>query len=187
VKAEILVAYSLRHESSREIGSAIADILRGAALPIQFEPVTAVGDLRGFRAAVLGCTIYDGAWFPGAEEFLEAHARELSGMPVWLFASGWTEVPPGGTGAEVPDALVHAVDRIGPRDVALFAGSLQPLHIGASIRGMSRLPRIRFDDHRDWTAIERWARSIRDELRRLASEDAGVPVRIAELREPPGE
>jgi menaquinone-dependent protoporphyrinogen oxidase len=174
MKDEILVAYSMRHESSREIASAIVEVLRAAALPIEFEPVTAIGDLRGYRAAVLGCTIYDGTWFPGAEEFLETHARELSGMPVWVFASGLTEVPPVGTGSEVPDALVHAVERIAPRDIALFAGSLQPLHLGTSVRAMSHLPRLRFSDHRDWPAIERWAASIRDELRTAPPAD-GTP------------
>lgn len=164
MRDEILVAYSMRHESSREIASSIADVLGAAALPVTVEPVTAVGDLRGYRAAVLGCTIYDGAWFPGAEEFLETHTRELSGMPVWLFASGLTAVPPEDAAPGVPEALVHAVDRIAPRDVALFAGTLQPLHIGASIRVMAHLARVRFSDHRDWAAIERWARSIRDEL-----------------------
>lgn len=174
MKDKILVAYSMRHESNREIASAIVDILRAAALPIQFEPVSTIGDLRAVRAAVLGCTIFDGAWFPGAEEFLEAHARELSGMPVWLFASGLTEASPVGEGSELPEALVRAVERIAPRDVALFAGSLQPLHIGASIRVMSRLPRLRFSDHRDWAAIERWARSIRDELRLNPQVDGGA-------------
>ncbi|MBP1705687.1 MAG: flavodoxin/nitric oxide synthase [Chloroflexi bacterium] len=188
VKDEILVAYSTRHESSREIASAIVDILRAARLTVQFEPVEAVGDLRSYGAAVLGCTIYDGTWFPGAEEFLEAHARELSGMAVWLFASGWTEVPPAGPGAEVPGPLVHAVERISPRDVALFAGSHQPLHVGAGIRVMSHLPPIRFSDHRDWNAIERWGRSIRDEVQQtLAAGHEAVPVRIAEWKEPPGE
>jgi len=164
MKDEILVAYATRHESTREIASAIADVLRQARLPIQFEPVSAVGDLRGFRAAVLGCTVYSGGWFPGAEEFLEAHVRELSGMPVWLFASGLMEAPPTGSQAELPEALVHAVERIAPRDVALFAGSLQPLHVGTGLRVLSRLTRVRFSDHRDWVAIERWAASIRDEL-----------------------
>lgn len=187
MRNEVLVAYSLRHESSREIASAIADILRAARLPVQLEPVTAIGSLRGFGAAVLGCTIYDGQWFPGAEEFLETHDRQLSAMPVWLFASGLTEVPPAGEGAAVPDALVHAVERIAPRDVALFAGSRQPLHVGAGIRVMSHLSRVRFSDHRDWGAIERWARLIADELRVALAPEAGVPVRIAELKEPPGD
>jgi len=180
MKDEILVAYATTHESTREIASAIADVLREAKLPIQFEPVSAIGDLRGFRAAVLGCTVYSGVWFPGAEEFLETHARELSGMPVWLFASGLTEMPPAGPHSEVPEALVHAVERIAPRDVALFAGSLQPLHLGTGIRVLSRLTRVRFSDHRDWAAIERWAASIRDDLvgPRAAGVDETPPATI---------
>ncbi|MCU0483813.1 MAG: flavodoxin domain-containing protein, partial [Chloroflexi bacterium] len=173
---EILVAYSIRHESSREIASPIVDVLRAAELPVRFEPVTAVGDLRGVWAAVFGCTIYDGTWFPGVEAFLEKHARKLSGMPAWLFASGLTATPPAEGGADVPDALVHAVERIGFRDVALFAGPHQPLHIGESIRVLARLPVARFSDHRDWAAIERWAGSIRDELVRARPADDDGPL-----------
>ncbi len=164
MKDEILVAYSTRHESTREIASAIVEVLRAAKLPIMFEPIETVGDLRVFRAAILGCAIYGGDWLPGAAEFLELHARELAGMPVWIFASGPLEPIPQGTKADVPEAVVAAIEKIRPRDIALFAGSLQPHHLGTGLRMLARLARMHFGDHRDWSAIERWAGAIRDDL-----------------------
>jgi menaquinone-dependent protoporphyrinogen oxidase len=161
---EVLVAYATRHEATRGFASSIAGVLRDAGLAVRLEPVDAVGDLRAFRAAVIGCTVFGDAWMPGACEFLVAHERQLEAMPVWLFATGPTEPLAEGTTVEVPLDLVAVIERIGPRDVALFAGSLQPHHLGAGLRILSRLSRASFAEHRDQAALERWARHVAMEL-----------------------
>jgi len=164
VSDEVLVAYATRHESTRGIAAAIAEVLAGAGIAVRLESIDAVGDLRAFRAAVIGCTVYAGEWMPGAHTFLTAHERQLETMPVWLFASGPAEPLPDGTTVDVPAALISVIERIGPRDVALFAGSLQPHHLGAGLRVLARLARSSFTEHRDWTAVERWARHVAEEL-----------------------
>ena len=161
---EVLVAYATRHESTRGIAAAIAEVLGAAGVAVRLEALDAVGDLRAFRAAIIGCTIFAGEWMPGAHAFLVAHERQLEAMPVWLFASGPAEPLPDGATVEVPVALIGVIERIGPRDVALFAGSLQPHHIGAGLRILARLARSSFTEHRDWTAVERWARQVAEEL-----------------------
>ncbi len=161
---EVLVAYATRHESTRPIAAAIAEVLTGARIPARLETVDAVGDLRAFRAAVIGCTVFAEEWMPGAHAFLVAHARQLETMPVWLFASGPTEPLPAGVRVDVPPDLVAVIERIAPRDVALFAGALQPHHIGAGLRILAKLSRSSFTEHRDWAAVERWAERIVAEL-----------------------
>lgn len=161
---QVLVAYATRHESTRAIAAAIADVLGASGLAVRLEALDAVGDLRGFRAAIIGCTVFEGEWMPGARHFLAAHERQLNGMPVWLFASGPAEPLPAGTIVDVPAALIGVIERIGPRDVALFAGSLQPHHVGAGLRILSRLARSSFTEHRDRMAVERWARHVAAEL-----------------------
>jgi menaquinone-dependent protoporphyrinogen oxidase len=161
---EVLVGYATRHVSTRGIAVVIADILRDAGLAVRFEALDAVGDLRAFRAAVLGCTVFAGDWMPGAHAFLLAHERQLETMPVWLFATGPAEPLPTGTTVDVPPDLVTVIERIGPRDVALFAGSLQPHHLGAGLRVVARLSRATFEEHRDQAAVERWARHVAAEL-----------------------
>lgn len=162
---EVLVAYATRHESTRGMAAAIADVLSGAGLWVRLEPIDAVGDVRGYRAAVIGGSVFDGSWMPGAHEFLVAHAGQLEGMPVWLFASGPSEPLPERATVEVPADLVAVIERINPRDVALFAGSLQPHHLGAGLRVLARLARSSFAEHRDRAAVERWARQVAEELR----------------------
>ncbi len=161
---EVLVAYATRHESTRGIAVAIAEVLSAAGVAVRLEALDGVGDLRAFRAVVIGCTVFAGEWMPGAHAFLIAHERQLALMPVWLFATGPAEPLPEGTTVEVPAALIGAIERIGPRDVALFAGSLQPHHVGVGLRILARLARSSFTEHRDWTAVDRWARQIAEEL-----------------------
>jgi menaquinone-dependent protoporphyrinogen oxidase len=161
---KVLVAFTTRHESTRGIAAAVAEVLRGAGVAVRVEPVDDVGDLRAFRAAVIGCTVFGGEWMPGAHAFLAAHERQLETMPVWLFASGPEEPLSPDAIVEVPRDLVAVIERIGPRDVALFAGSLQPHHLGTGLRILSKLARSSFTEHRDRGAVERWARRIADEL-----------------------
>lgn len=161
---EVLVAYATRHESTRGIAAAIAEVLAGRGVKVRLEAVDAVGDLRAFRAAVIGCSVFGVEWMPGAHAFLATHARQLEAMPVWLFASGPSDPLPEGAAVDVPPDLVAVIERIAPRDVALFAGSLQPHHVGTGLRILSRLARSSFTEHRDWGAVERWAEQVAEEL-----------------------
>jgi menaquinone-dependent protoporphyrinogen oxidase len=161
---EVLIAYATREASTRGIATAIAEVLKHAGVRVRLETVDAVGDLRAYRAAIIGCSVFGGEWIAGARSFLGAHAAALEAMPVWLFASGPVAPLPEGRQHDVPRDLVALVERIRPRDVALFAGSLQPHHIGAGLRILAKLSRSSFTGHRDWTAVERWAQGIAAEL-----------------------
>ncbi len=166
---EVLVAYATRHESTRGIAAAITEVMAAAGIRARLETIESVGDLRAFRAAVIGCTVYAEEWMPGAHAFLVAHERQLETMPVWLFASGPAEPLPAGVTVDVPADLVAVIERIAPRDVALFAGALQPHHIGAGLRILARLSRSSFTEHRDWAAVERWAEHIATDLRETST------------------
>jgi menaquinone-dependent protoporphyrinogen oxidase len=170
---EVLVAYTTRHETTRAIAAAIVEVLQGAGVAARLEPVEAIGDLRAYRAAVIGCSVYGGDWMPGAQAFLAAHERQLEAMPVWLFASGPVEPLPADHPVDISPELVGVIERIGPRDVALFAGSLQPHHIGSGLRILAKLSRRSFTEHRDWAAVERWATHIADDL--AGAPPAGAP------------
>ncbi len=174
---EVLVAFTTRHDSTRAMASTIAAILADAGVAVRFEAIDAVGDLRAFRAAVVGCSVFAGEWMPGAHAFLVAHERQLETIPVWLFATGPTEPLPEGTIVDVPPDLVTVIERIGPRDVALFAGSLQPHHIGAGLRVLTRLSRETFAEHRDEAAVKRWARHVAEELAAPPRHQDGTPGR----------
>ena len=161
---EALVAFETRHESTRGIAAAVAEVLETAGIGVELRPIDAIVELRRVRAAILGFAVYDGGWLPGAHDFLAAHEQELAGIPTWIFASGPLDHVPPGAEADLPDDLVEVLGRIGPRDVALFAGSLQPHHMTLGLRVLSKLARTTIGDHRDWAAIERWSAGIRETL-----------------------
>jgi menaquinone-dependent protoporphyrinogen oxidase len=168
----VLVGFGTRDESTRGIAAAVAEILRTAGIAVELTAVDAIKDLGHARAAILGSVVYDGGWLPGAHEFLARHTLELAAIPTWLFASGPVDHVPAGVDADLPDELVELIGRIGPRDVALFVGSLQPHHMASGLRLLSKLARTTAGDHRDWAAIERWASGIRDAL--LAEQALGA-------------
>ena len=161
---EVLVAYATRNESTRGIAAAVAEVLAAAGVKARLEAVGAVGDLRAFRAVIIGGCVFEEGWMPGAHAFLAAHEHQLEAMPVWLFVSGPEDPLPEGVVVDVPPDLVAVIERISPRDVALFAGSLQPHHVGTGLRILSKLARSSFTEHRDWGAVERWAEQIAEEL-----------------------
>jgi len=165
---EVLVAYATHHETTRAIAAEVAEVLEAAKIPVRLEAVDAVGDLRAFRAAVIGCSVYGAEWMPGARAFLAAHERQLETMPVWLFASCPAEPLPEGAQLDVEPDLVATIERIAPRDVALFAGSLQPHHLGAGLRVLARLSRSSFTERRDRAAVSRWAARVAEELQEPA-------------------
>lgn len=176
----VLIAYATRHHSTRGIASAIAEVLRNGGLSVQLEPVSAVATVTGFSSVVLGSAVYDGEWLPEIQRFLHEHGGSLSRVPVWIFVSGPLEPVPAGSAADIPVNLVRAIEEIRPRDVALFAGALQPHHLGAGVRVLSRLARLPAGDHRDWQAIERWAEGIRDALLPAAEPEAAAePTMLA--------
>ncbi len=163
---QVLVAFATTEEPTSGIASAVADALRGAGVPVVLEPLDAVHQVRPYRAAILGTAIHDGTWLPGFDVFLAGHELDLSRMPVWLFASGAVDRLPGHELEEPSAGLIARIERIGPRDLALFAGSLQPHHLVAGLRALRRITRTTISDHRDWAAIRRWSDGIGEALAR---------------------
>lgn len=168
MKSKILVAYASKYGATREIAERIGDILRQAGLQTDVLPVDGVRDVNCYQAVVLGSAIYIGKWPREAVKFLQVQARTLADRPFWLFSSG-----PTGQGDPVelvegqrlPSSLKPVVDRIQPRDIAVFHGYINPDKINSiekwAIRSLVKKP---FGDFRDWDAIYSWATSIADAL-----------------------
>jgi menaquinone-dependent protoporphyrinogen IX oxidase len=58
MSGEVLVAFGTRHESTRGIAAAVAEILRAAGIPVILESIDTVGTLSRVRGAVLGSAVY---------------------------------------------------------------------------------------------------------------------------------
>jgi menaquinone-dependent protoporphyrinogen oxidase len=164
VHMRVLVTAASRHESTREIATAIAAGLVDRGINSVAVPAEEVTTLEGFDAVVLGSAVYKGRWLCGARRLAQIHASALCMMPVWLFSSGPVgpldhPIPPG-TAADVP-VLMRLTRAVGHRT---FPGRLDMRHLDFAERAVARTIHAPDGDSRDWDAIDRFAGAIADEL-----------------------
>ena len=166
---KILVAYASKYGATKEIAEKIVAVLREAGLQVDVLPVDRIRDVTPYKAVILGSAVYVGKWPKEAVRFLQADERVLAERPVWIFSSGPTgQGDPVALveGERLPPALQPLVDRIQPRDIAVFHGYINPDKINFiekwAIKSLVKKP---FGDFRDWDAITAWAISIAESLK----------------------
>ena len=163
MEQKILVTYASKHGATAEIAKRITSFIAQHGSEVETVPVDKVTSLVGYSAVVLGIALYMGRWRREAVRFLNRNAVELSKRGFWLFLSG----PTGAgdpvdllKGREVPPSQHALLDRIHPRDIAVFGGALQPGKLGGFEKWIIDRVKAPAGDFRDWTAIESWSRSI---------------------------
>jgi menaquinone-dependent protoporphyrinogen oxidase len=164
---QVLVAYATKYGATEEIAEKIGEVLRQAGLQVDVLPADRVGDLRAYKAVVLGSAVYIGQWRKEAVKFLKTNEAVLAEKPVWLFSSG-----PSGEGDPVelmqgwqlPGKLQPVADRIRPRDVAVFHGSVDVNKLSFLEKWVVKNVKTPIGDYRDWEAITAWATAIAKEL-----------------------
>jgi menaquinone-dependent protoporphyrinogen oxidase len=158
----VLVAYATKHGSTREIGEAIAAVLRDEGLDGEARPAADGRGPTGFGAVVLGSGLYSATWLREANRFVRVHRAALDAVPVWLFSSG--PLDHSAEYAEIPMTknVVEAIDGLIIRGHRTFGGRLREdsPEVAAGI-----LATHHAGDFRDWAAIRSWARGIAAALR----------------------
>ena len=165
---KILVAYATKYGATGEIADKVGEVLQGTGFQVDVSPVDRVQDLTSYGAVVLGSAVYIGKWRKEAVKLLKENQEALAERQVWLFSSG-----PLGEGDPVelldgwslPTSLQPIVDRIQPRDIAVFHGYLNPEKINFLEKWMLKNIQSPIGDFRDWEAITSWAESIAAELK----------------------
>src|SRR5260370_14075205 len=82
---KILVTYATRAGSTFEVAARVAEVLRAAGATVDVKYVTAVHELEGYDAVVVGSSIRMGRWLPEAVAFVQAHRETLSHIPTTYF------------------------------------------------------------------------------------------------------
>ena len=164
----VLVAYATKYSATAEIAEKIGEVLREAGLEADVLPADRATDLAAYQAVILGSAVYIGRWRKEAVKFLQANEQALAEKPVWLFSSG----PTGEGDAEellqgwrLPGKLQPIVDRVQPRDVAVFHGATDVNKLNFIEKWMLKNVKAPVGDFRDWGAITAWATAIADELK----------------------
>jgi menaquinone-dependent protoporphyrinogen oxidase len=166
----ILVAFASKHHSTAEIAEAIGEVLReSGGLLVDVRSVETVRDLTGYDAVIVGSAVYAGQWQGEAAAFLKQHERDLAQRPTWLFSSGPTGEGDPKTllkGWELPEALRPVAERIKPRALAVFHGSLESDRLSVLERLIVKGVKAPLGDFRDWQMIQKWASGIAEALKR---------------------
>jgi menaquinone-dependent protoporphyrinogen oxidase len=158
--ADVLIVYASKHGSTEQVARGIGEKLRGLGLTTTIEPAGEVDDLTGFRAVVVGGSIYIGRWHNDAKAFLKRHRGALEHLPFAVFALG----PGKDTPKDFENSrhqLEHALEKapgLEPRAVAVFGGVIEPEKLRFPFSHMHHV------DLRDWTEIRRWAAALPAEL-----------------------
>jgi len=164
----VLVAYATKHGSTAEIAGRIGEMLQREGLAVDVQLASQVRDLSPYGAVVLGSAVYIGRWRKEAVRFLKGSEGQLAERTVWIFSSGPTgEGDPAALtqGWRAPKSLQPVIDRVHPRDVAVFHGKVDVKTLSFFERWMVRNVRAPIGDFRDWAAISTWARAIAGALK----------------------
>lgn len=153
----MLVAYGSKHGSTEKVAEAIAEKLKHAGRDVELRRAADVEGLTPYDSVVLGGSLYFGRSHGDARRFLSKHRRELSGLPVTVFALGPQTAEPedlAESRAQLDKAL-HKVPEVEPRSIAVFGGVIDPERVRFPL---NRMPA---SDARDWNAIEAWTDEVR--------------------------
>jgi menaquinone-dependent protoporphyrinogen oxidase len=165
---KVLIAYATKHGSTTEIADKIAETLVSAGVHAVALPVEHIGDLNSYSAVVLGSAVYAGHWCKEATAFLKAHEAQLAQRPVWIFSSGPTgEGDPAELmqGWRFPQELLTVIQRVHPRDIALFHGEIDENKLNVFEKMIVKGVKAPAGDYRNWRDIVTWSRQIAESLR----------------------
>jgi len=164
-----LVTYASKYGATREIAEKIGSVLHQAGLQADITPVKEVRELSGYQAVILGSSVYVGKWQKEAVEFIQKTESTLAQLPVWLFSSGPTgDGDPAELleGWRLPEELHPVVERIRPRDIAVFGGYINQDKVNLiekmAVKNIVKKP---FGDFRDWDRIISWAATVAEALK----------------------
>lgn len=165
---KILVTYASRTGWTVGVAEAIASTLTESGSHVDVFPMRDVKDLSAYDAVVAGSGINGAAWHPEAMQFLREHQAELKRKPFAAFLVCMTLAMKNAeqyrghvsTWLDPISALVKPVSK------GLFAGGLDISKVPTfSDRFKFRMSILfgvwKEGDHRDWTAIRKWALELK--------------------------
>jgi menaquinone-dependent protoporphyrinogen oxidase len=158
---KILVTFATRAGSTYEVAARVAEVLRAAGTTVDVKPVTAVHELKGYEAIVVGSAIRMGHWLPEAVEFVKTHRETLSGIPTAYFlVSGLLRNDTPETRRKVLAFLDPVRALLEPVSIGLFAGKLDYSTMDGLDRSIAEAVSSAEGDWRNWEAIDEWAHNL---------------------------
>ena len=133
MNGKVLVGYATKYGSTKEVASAIADVLRENGHSVDLLALREVTSLEGYSAVVVGAPFYMFKWLKGARKFLSRNQKFLESIPVAVFALGPTDENENENNRpEVFAQLDKALEEfpwLKPVDKRMFGGKFDPANL----------------------------------------------------------
>jgi menaquinone-dependent protoporphyrinogen oxidase len=171
----VLIGYSSRFGSTRDIAARIANTVRSDGNEVDVRSVEEIPDLASYDAVVFGSGVYDGSWTADATAFMRRNAAALAQKSVWLFTVGsFGDRHPivGGLIKKEPREIGEFEQLIHPRDYRVFAGVIDLDHWPAWGRLLFKALGGHDGDNRHWPDIDAWAAEISRQIRNHATAES---------------
>ena len=158
---KILVTYATRAGATFEVAMRVAEVLRAAGATVDVKPVTAVHEMKGYDAVVVGSAIRMGHWLPEAVAFVQAHRETLSHIPTAYFlVSGFLRDDTPEMRRKVLAYLDPVRKILEPTSIGMFAGKMDYSKMDWLDRSIAEAVSSSEGDWRSWEAIRSWAQGL---------------------------
>lgn len=171
--ASILIAYTTRSGSTKEVAESIHATLRDAGLWPDLLPMSQVDSLQGRTAVLLGAPLYIGRFPSDLYAFLGRFRAPLSVLRPWFFVLGPTRNEPSDFEAAHKQAekQLRRYPWCKPADLHIFGGRWSTADLQFPLSFLTRLPAMKnvpASDIRDWPAIRNWSLTIANQVKPAA-------------------
>lgn len=160
----LLVVYASRYGSTREVASAVAEVLGSMGAVVEARGVKDVRSLERFDAVVLGSAVKMGRLLPEALGFLKRFRGRLEVIPFACFLTGVTLKAGDEESRRLARRCLEPAFQVRePVSFAAFGGRLDHATLGPFWRVLAaRDPSgvMTEGDFRDWDRIRAWAREV---------------------------
>jgi menaquinone-dependent protoporphyrinogen oxidase len=165
---KVLVVYGSKHGATKEIAEKIGEVLKGEGATVDIFSADNVKNAADYQGFVIGSSVYFGQWRKEVKDFISANEKTLSACPVWFFCSGPTG--PGDPvkqmgGWVVSPGLKPVIERIKPRDTAVFHGNADVSKMSWTEKLVLKGVKSGIGDLRDWGMITEWAKKAAAEMK----------------------
>jgi len=165
---KVLITYSSRTGFTQGVAEMIAKTLKGDILDVDVIPMKDVQNLTAYQAVIAGSGIQAGAWLPEAMDFIHKNKQELSKKQFAAFLVCMTLAMKNGDKfrSHVKEWMQPVRALVPTVSENVFAGGLDLNKIPSTVDRLKfRLSTLlgvwKAGDHRDWDAIQSWAKELK--------------------------
>ncbi len=171
--AKILVTYSTKYGSTREVAETISKKFTEGYFSVDLIPSRQVKNLDEYEAVIIGAPIYAGSILSDTVKFLNQNRDALEKIPSALFILGPLDGSPQeirGVQAQLEANQKKKFDWYRPATIKIFSGVLDlsrlrfPDSLIKLYRSTPQNPLVN-KDGRDWKEINAWAATLPEILK----------------------